>query len=93
MSKYGFPADVVGCQRCGKRLPGELWHGPACQCEPVAAADRGLVALGATKAMEGDVEGGVALIKEGYDLLVAAGDKEGARHAVIVAKAIVDVKG
>lgn len=92
MSKFSFPPDVAGCPCCGKRLPGELWHGPACSCEPLAA-DRGLVRLGAEKAMGGDVPGGVALIKEGYDLLTAAGDKEGARHAVIVAKAIVDVKG
>lgn len=90
--KYAFPADVAGCQRCGCRLPGELWHGPACQCEPLAA-DQSLVRLGAEKAMNGDVPGGVALIKEGYDLLATAGDAEGARHALIVAQSIIEVVG
>jgi len=87
-----FPDSIKGCAKCGCRLPGELWHGPACRCEPVTN-DHGLVRLGAEKAMEdADPSSGIQLIKEGYDLLVASGDHEGARHALIVAESILEVR-
>lgn len=41
---------------------------------------------------DADPSSGIQLIKEGYDLLVASGDHEGARHALIVAESILEVR-
>jgi hypothetical protein len=30
---FTFPPGVAGCPKCGCRLAGELWFGPACECK------------------------------------------------------------